>query len=165
MNAMSAASSGPTVPRTLVIGCGCDIRGDDAVGRVVAESIAGWALPGVVVKSVHQLTPELAADVANSARVIFADASACCKYRARLERVSAIPAPGSGIGHAGDPSSLLALSESAFGGRSEAWLLSLPVATFEVGESLSAMARNGVAEGLRLAWQFLRRTGETPCTK
>jgi hypothetical protein len=119
----------------------------------------------VLVRSVHQLTPELAADMALTTRVLFADASAAAKYGARLERVSAIPAPGSGIGHAGDPSSLLALSESAFGGRSEAWLLSLPVATFEVGESLSAMARNGVAEGLRLAWQFLQCTGETPCTK
>jgi hydrogenase maturation protease len=59
----------------LVIGVGSLVRSDDAVGRVVAEQVAALALPGVEVASVHQLTPEVAAQVAGRRLVVFVDAA------------------------------------------------------------------------------------------
>ena len=58
----------------LVIGYGNDLRGDDGAGRVVADRIDALDLAGVTVRSVTQLVPELALDVAAADRVLFVDA-------------------------------------------------------------------------------------------
>ena len=44
---------------SLVIGYGNDLRSDDGAGRAVADRISEMELPGVAVRSVMQLTPEL----------------------------------------------------------------------------------------------------------
>jgi hydrogenase maturation protease len=59
---------------TLVIGYGNSLRGDDGVGPLVAEQVAEWNLPDVRSLSVHQLTPELASEMALAKTVIFIDA-------------------------------------------------------------------------------------------
>ena len=51
---------------TLVIGYGNDLRTDDGAGRWVAERIESFDLPGVSVRSVPQLTPELTLDIAGT---------------------------------------------------------------------------------------------------
>jgi hypothetical protein len=58
----------------LVIGYGNTLRGDDGVGYQVAETVAEWQLPQVRSIAVHQLLPELAADIAEVDLVIFVDA-------------------------------------------------------------------------------------------
>ena len=50
----------------LVIGIGNPLRGDDGVGPLLAEQAGG--------RSVHQLTPELAAELAELEAVLFIDA-------------------------------------------------------------------------------------------
>ncbi|MEB3362613.1 MAG: hypothetical protein VKI42_10885 [Synechococcaceae cyanobacterium] len=57
----------------LVIGIGNPLRGDDGVGRWLARRGELW-LPQAQWRAVQQLTPELAADVAAAARVLFIDA-------------------------------------------------------------------------------------------
>ena len=52
--------------RPLVIGIGNLLRGDDAVGPMLATRVSG--------RCVHQLTPELAAELAPLERVLFIDA-------------------------------------------------------------------------------------------
>jgi hydrogenase maturation protease len=59
----------------LVIGVGSLVRTDDAAGRVVAERVAALGLPGVEVASVHQLTPEVAAQLAGRRLVVVVDAA------------------------------------------------------------------------------------------
>ncbi len=59
----------------LVIGYGNDLRCDDGAGRAVADRIEAMALPGVEVRSVQQLAPELALDIACAETVVFVDAS------------------------------------------------------------------------------------------
>ncbi|MGA1285390.1 MAG: hypothetical protein ACO34J_15215 [Prochlorothrix sp.] len=60
-------------PRTLIIGYGNTLREDDGVGYCMAEAIAQWNLTGIESKAVHQLTPDLAAHLAEVDRVIFID--------------------------------------------------------------------------------------------
>ena len=59
-------------PKTLIIGYGSPIRGDDAIGPLAADALAAGLLPaGVVVISRHILTAELVEDIAAADRVIF----------------------------------------------------------------------------------------------
>ena len=60
--------------KTLIIGYGNTLRQDDGVGRYLAEQIAEEQWPECQVLSVHQLTPELAASIAEVEQVIFIDA-------------------------------------------------------------------------------------------
>ncbi len=63
--------------RPLVVGYGTAMRGDDAVGWYVADLLAlERRFADVDVLSVHQLTPELAADFATASRVVLIDAAA-----------------------------------------------------------------------------------------
>lgn len=60
----------------LIIGYGNNLRSDDGVGRYLAEIIEQQQLPLVKALSVHQLTPELVLEIADSQAVIFIDAIA-----------------------------------------------------------------------------------------
>src|SRR2546423_15711798 len=61
--------------RPLVIAYGNRLRGDDAVGWVVADSLTDdFRMDGADVIAVHQLTPELAEEVTRASRVVFVDA-------------------------------------------------------------------------------------------
>jgi len=44
----------------LLIGYGNELRGDDAIGPLVARALAELRLPGTQVLALTQLTPELA---------------------------------------------------------------------------------------------------------
>ena len=62
--------------RTLIIGYGSPIRGDDAIGPLAADALQAQHLPeGVDVISRHILTAELVEDIAAADRVIFLDAT------------------------------------------------------------------------------------------
>ncbi|PPT05423.1 NADH-reducing hydrogenase maturation factor [Geitlerinema sp. FC II] len=58
----------------LVIGYGNSLRGDDGIGRAIAEQVASWNLPHVRSLSLHQLTPELAEELSRVDRAVFIDA-------------------------------------------------------------------------------------------
>jgi Ni,Fe-hydrogenase maturation factor len=66
----------PVSLSTLVIGCGNDLRGDDALGPLAATAVAAWDMPGVQALAVHQLMPELAEALAEADLAIFVDACA-----------------------------------------------------------------------------------------
>ncbi len=157
-------------PQTvLVIGYGNDLRSDDAVGKRVAEHVATWNLPYVQALAVHQLTPELTVRLTNVERVIFVDA-----YRATQDQeVQARPLEpvrtGGIAGHTGDPQSLLALTKALYGYCPQAWSVTIPGVNFEVGDSLSLLARRGVAEALKRIDQLIQEDstsqGDAPCMK
>lgn len=148
-----------TSPRgALVIGYGNRLRGDDAVGPLVADAVANWGLAGVEAIAVHQLTPELAARLAEASRVVFVDAAAggqavSCRV------VRAAPGPAA-LGHALDPGGLLELATQAFGRAPEAWLLTIPANVFELGTGPSATAQAGFETALRRIRGWLLGTGD-----
>jgi hydrogenase maturation protease len=133
----------------LVIGFGNELRGDDAVGRRVAQAVKRRQWPGVRVLDVHQLTPELAEPLSQADQAIFIDARMCDAARG----VDLIPldciAAECASGHRSNPVWLVALAESLYGHRPKAWLLAVPATEFPFGMELSASAQAGIEDAVR----------------
>ncbi len=135
-------------PDILVIGYGNELRGDDAVGPIIAGKIEGMHLPGVRTIACHQLTPELAEDIASARTVIFVDASVEIEGdTAQMVRIE--PAPATRFhAHLGDPRALLSLAQSLYGKSPVAWCVHVPVKNFDLGAPLSPTAEHGMASAL-----------------
>lgn len=107
-----ATERSPTRPPTrapvLVVGVGSELRCDDAAGRRVADIVAELHLPGVEVRSVHQLTPELATVFARRQLVVVVDASVDVD-RLTVNEIATAAAVGS-FSHHLDVGSVVALS-------------------------------------------------------
>jgi hydrogenase maturation protease len=134
---------------TLVIGWGNELRGDDAAGRAVARSVAGWAHDGVTVLEAHQLLPEAAEAAAAADRVIFVDcrvaAPGAAAQCARIRRGDAAPA-ACGLGHVTEPAQILDLAWRLYQAAPEAWLVTVPGTEFDVGRPLSATTSRGMRD-------------------
>jgi hydrogenase maturation protease len=135
--------------RTLVIGYGNELRGDDSLGPRIARAVADWRLEGVRCLDLHQLTPELVDEMAGVDRVVFIDARQGAGAPVLQELTGAGGAPA---GHVSDPRGLLALCQVLHGRAPRAWLLTVGGECFEIGAGLSA----GSAEGLRQALALVR---------
>ncbi|WP_420645032.1 hydrogenase maturation protease [Candidatus Leptofilum sp.] len=61
--------------KTVVIGIGNPLRGDDGVGWAVIEALREEAVDNITAVSIHQLLPELIDQFREEAQVIFVDAS------------------------------------------------------------------------------------------
>ena len=134
--------------KVLVIGIGNDLRGDDAAGRRAAEAVEQAAAAGAhhaEVLQVHQLTPELAAELQSCSSVVFLDASADLQ-QAEISVREVHPAAESFVAsaHTHSPESLLALCRDLYERLPRAVLISIPARSFELGETLSAVASEGV---------------------
>lgn len=142
-----------------MIGYGNTLRGDDGAGYRLAERVADWGLGGVTAWPCHQLTPDLAADLARVDRVIFADASLPQNPVSplRLERMQGnLNSPGV-MGHHSQPGQVLTLGQQLYGCQPIAYTLTLPAQQMDYGEQLSPWARAGLLQAERLLWQLLNR--------
>ena len=151
---------------TLVIGYGNELRGDDAIGQLVARAVAAWDLPGVRALAVHQLTPELAEDLAHADYAIFVDA-----YRAEvgtatieMRTVDALPLR-SLVWHTGEPHLLLALAHTVYNRSSRAWWITVPAMGFDYGAELTCVAQSGVDEALEVIRDLIDTLKGQPCTR
>jgi hydrogenase maturation protease len=125
------------VAPVLVIGVGSELRADDAAGRHVADAVERIAPPGVEVRSVHQLTPELAVELVGRELVIVVDADVDVEAVTCRTVTGAGGQPGAMTHHL-DPGALLGLA-ALFGpppGRVS--LVSIPVHDLGLGTELSA---------------------------
>jgi len=121
---------GSAEPAILIIGYGSPIRGDDAIGPLVADRLAemvvdGALPPGVEVQARHILTAELVEDLNRADLVIFLDAAAdlapgLVSRRALRPDATAM----STMAHFHDPRELLAWCEALYGSSPETWLVS-----------------------------------------
>jgi hydrogenase maturation protease len=117
-----------TTKKSLVIGIGNILRGDDGVGALLADQVCGC--------SVQQLTPELAEELAVLDKVLFIDAWVAPVGAAPvLARI--VPIAGSTGSHRLEPAQLLAISQALYGHTPEAFLLRVPATTFVHGTTLS----------------------------
>ncbi len=136
--------------RSLVIGIGNPLRSDDGVGWQLAEEVGGLA--------VHQLTPELAAELAAVDRVLFVDAWQLALGPGRSQpwlRPVAPGAGGLGSSHRLEPAELLALAAALYGARPVAHELLLPAREFAHGTRLSPPLRRQLPRARRLLRQWL----------
>lgn len=148
--------------RMLVIGYGNALRQDDAAGIRVAERLAALEIPGLTVRCVHQLLPELADDLARSDQVVFVDARRAAEpgETIRIDPIQPDPNAWSAVGHTGAPAALLALSRLAFErSPGEAWMVTIPAIALELGEGLSPAAEQGVEQALAAVLQLLEPAG------
>lgn len=119
--------------KTLIIGYGSPIRGDDAIGPLAADTLAAGPLPaGVNVISRHILTAELVEDIVGADRVIFLDATVDGEPgEVRVRSLAPDASAMSTMAHFLDPRELLAWSQALYQHEPEAYLVSAAGAFFE----------------------------------
>ena len=162
-------------PASLVIGIGNPLRGDDGVAWTLLDDVevrrdvevtrTDWGgtdgSAEVVLSRVHQLTPELAADLAACSRVLFVDAWLADQQgpptggtRPRLQELDP-GAPSAGLSHHLGPTELLALCQACYGRSPQAHQLLVPAFRFEHGVELSPSLKAGLPMARRLLLRWL----------
>jgi Ni,Fe-hydrogenase maturation factor len=130
---------------TLIIACGNPLRGDDAVGSVVAVFVESRQTPGVKVLAVHQLVPELmTCDKEFDISVVEP------KQSRRF------------FGHFETPANLLALLHELYGRAPEARLLAISAYSFGHGDELTQTAQDNLRAAIDWIREFL---AAPPCKK
>ncbi len=128
--------------RTLIIGIGNPIRGDDGLGWKVADELSRelalepWR-DDVHVLATHQLTPELAELASHADRVLFVDAAQGGQPGTMTCRRVLPDAPTVRHSHALSPAVLLSMTEKLYGCSPTACLLTVAGDSFSPEESLS----------------------------
>lgn len=131
---------------TLVIGFGNPLRQDDSIGWVVAEALVDQ--PGVELRRVHQLLPELAESLSRAKDVVFVDARRGGPA-GEVRRTRLTPASTTWSGtHSLSPEALLGLCERYYGRTPEAVLVSIAGARFGFGEDLSPEVRDAIPQAV-----------------
>jgi Ni,Fe-hydrogenase maturation factor len=132
--------------RTLLIACGNCWRGDDGAAHRVLDLLGPDI--GAQLRSVQQLLPELAGEIAEANLVVFLDAAIDCD-RLSLEAVLEPEAPPA-LTHVSRPSEIVALSRALFRFKGLAFQCRIPVADFATGEKLSPSAAVFAEEAARM---------------
>ncbi len=134
--------------RTLLIAVGNVLRRDDGAAHRALKLLGGT-------RSVMQLTPEMAPEIAPYDRVFFLDADVSAG-EPRIERVT--PDAGAGpLAHSHTPAQIVQLAEQLYGFHGAAFLCRIPGVDFGMGESLSLIAEANAAAAARLVRRALRR--------
>jgi hydrogenase maturation protease len=139
----SAGESGepprPGFGGVLIVGYGNALRSDDGLGWHAAARLAeDPRLAGAHVLWQHQLTPELAVDIGKSSLVILIDASDGEEPGAiSVRRLVPTPAGGSAWTHHIEPAELVALARELWSASPPVFVVSVGVASLEVGDRLS----------------------------
>ncbi len=136
-----------TLSSFLVIGYGSTLRGDDAAGFLLAEELS--AEEGISTLPVHQLTPDLAATIAEAEEVVFVD-SEFGEHVNGIQIHLLLPGgTGTASSHGCSPSALLDLTERLYGRRPVATVIGIPARDAELGEHVSAITRTGIEDAKR----------------
>jgi hydrogenase maturation protease len=143
----------------LIIGYGNPLRGDDAFGYRAAEELQALFIDHreVVVLPVHQLTPELAADIARAGKVIFIDAAAEGEP-GKLASRPVLPAAANAapFTHNATPEGLLGMALALYRNAPPAVLYSVRGESFECGAALTPPVERALAEAVREVGAVLR---------
>lgn len=134
--------------KALIIGYGSPIRGDDAIGPLVADRLAADGVPGgVTVISRHILTADLVPDIAASDLVVFLDAAVDGPPgEVQCRPLGPDPTAVSTMAHFLDPRELLAWSQTLYDRLPDAWLVSAAGISFDfAGYALTPAAQQAVA--------------------
>jgi hydrogenase maturation protease len=133
---------------TMVIGYGNELRSDDGIGQKIANIINHWDLASIKSLAVHQLTPELAANLENVNLAIFVDASINSES-ADVQVESIFPTVSTPITeHSANPQYILTLTKSLYDYCPPAWLVTVPGVNFELGDCISPIAEEKIGIAL-----------------
>jgi len=138
-----------TQRRPLVIAYGNRLRGDDAVGWVVADALRDDArMESVDVVAVHQLTPDLASEVTDASHVVFVDAQLDPALAPGVVTVGTVlpeASAGSMTHHVG-AGTILSLAEALYGAHPPAVAVSVTIQSVEPGSDLGTAVMASVAQ-------------------
>jgi len=124
--------------RTLILGIGNPLRGDDGLGGAVAEQLAQAGDLDCEVRIVHQLTPELAQPMALAKLVIMIDASHTGEPgEIGIRLLSSAGQTGSVGSHSTLPEELVALATTVYGHCPPVMVITMTGADFSLGEQFS----------------------------
>jgi hydrogenase maturation protease len=125
--------------KTVVIGIGNPLRGDDGVGWAVVEALASVAAAwGITAVHTHQLLPELIDDFRCASQVIFVDASVAGEPGTIAVTPIQSATNGPAASHQMHPGVLLALGVKIYGRMPTAHLITITGQDFGYTETLSA---------------------------
>ena len=134
------------MPRTLIIGYGNPLRGDDGFGWHAALRLRDLIHDaGIEILPVHQLTPELMDPISRARRVIFIDAAVGeepGKMTVTTLETTGGAAPA--FTHFATPAALLVGARSLYGAKPEGLLITVVGLDFELGEELSEPVRRAL---------------------
>lgn len=140
--------------RALIIAIGNRLRADDGVAHRVAD-----LLTGAPIRRVHQLTPEVAADMQEADTVIFLDADPAADHPS-LERVQSPAQTAGSLSHSMTPEVVVTMASRLYGFQGDAWLCRLYARDFSASPEISPEA----AAQLEPAAQLIQNLLETRCT-
>ncbi len=143
----------------LIIGYGNRLRGDDAAGLLLAEQLVKQ-LPAeeIRVLAVHQLTPELAAEISRPEieQVLFLD---CQRNQAEAVAINPVRTDANcSCGHQLSPALLLQLSSKLYNRNRSGWLLTIAGDEFAYTEQLSSAAKKNYQTALKQVTVITKRT-------
>ena len=158
--------------RQLVIGIGNPLRGDDGVGWRLVEELTEElerqpATIATECRTLHQLTPELAPELAACDRVLFIDAWLAPEAThgedertprdglPRLRRLAIDTAAEAAFSHQLDPGQLLGMAHVLFGGCPRSDALLVPAFAFGHGTAFSDRLRHQLPTARRLLRHWL----------
>lgn len=132
-------------PEILIIGYGNTLRSDDGIGQKVAEEVEKWDDPKVRSLYLHQLTPELALEMATAKMVIFVDAIKMTDQITDIElRKITVNEAKNSSNHSINPQYLLNLTHQLYQKNPLVFWLLIPVINFDFGEDFSPIALKGL---------------------
>jgi hydrogenase maturation protease len=127
-------------PHPLIIGIGNPLRSDDGLGWAVAELLSQDGDTGCDIRTVHQLTPELAQEMAAANLVVMIDASREGEPGELRMRFLSLPAQPGAVGtHYTTPEELAVLTAAVYGQCPPVVLVAMAGANFGIGEQLSSI--------------------------
>jgi len=140
----------------LVVAIGNRLRADDGVAHRVAD-----LLTSVTLRRVHQLAPEIAAEMQDVDRVVFLDADPAADAPS-LERIEAAAEAGS-LSHSMTPQTLVAIASRLYGFHGEAWICRLYARDFSTSTEISPEAASHLETAAQLVQQLLEARCTSPC--
>jgi len=141
-------------PRPLIIGIGNPLRSDDGLGWAVAQQLSQDGDMDCDIRTVHQLTPELAQWMAVANLIVMIDASYEGEPGELRIRPLSLPAQPGAVGtHYTTPEELVALTVAIYGHCPRVVVVTMTGANFGLGEQLSLT----VVQGLALVGAAVRR--------
>ena len=143
--------------KILIIGYGNTLRGDDGIGYKIAEIIEQWNLDNITSFAVHQLTPDLAENIAKADTVIFIDAVPITNINTANLEIKTISSnqKNNNLAHHNNPEQLLSLSQAIYQKSPRAYWILVPALHFNFSEEFSLITQKYANIALEKIKKFL----------
>ncbi len=145
--------------RALIVAIGNRLRADDGVAHRVADLLQ--PNPGVTLRRVHQLAPELAAEMQDADTVIFLDADPAVEGPS-VERIEGSVETAGSLSHSMTPETLVTLASRLYGFHGEARICRLYARDFSPSTEISPEAASQLEKAAQLVQQLLEARCASP---